>query len=309
MSTADNNKEEKKKSNFFYISIISVETIIIALLTWQFFNQRTKIETIEKEKIVYVEQTNKLQSDLVQLKEEYQSLQTTDANMRKELDEKIKQIEQMQVEAEKHKNDAYYIYKLEKETETLRKIMKHFVGQLDSLGRLNKEIRNEKEKVETALTQEKDKTNQLTQEKEELKSTVALGSVLKASSIKVLGVKYKSGGKKETETTSAKRVEKIKITFQLGENKIAKTGQRTVFIRIVTPDGKELTKSVDESNQFKFNNSKGYFAAKTIIDYKNSDMNVTVYTAKTEIAFLPGKYLIEITTDEVVIGSTTLTLE
>ncbi len=305
----DNNKEEKRKLHFFYLSIISVLVIVCGLLTWQFFDQKTRIETIEKDRIVYVEKSNSLQNDLAQLKAEYEGLQTSDKKMRAELDEKIKQIEQMQIEAEKHKGDSYAIFKLEKEAETLRKIMKHFVTQLDSLGRLNKVIVAQKEKVEGDLVKEKDKTAELNKQKDDLTNTVALGSVLKASGIKITGVRYKSGGKKELATTTAKRVEKIKVTFTLGENLIAKKGDRTVYLRIVTPDGKELAKSTDESNTFKFNNSKGYYAAKTTVSYNNEDTPVTVYTAKTDIKFVPGKYLVEITTDDVVVGSTSITLE
>lgn len=302
-------KEERRKIHLYYLSIIAVLVIVCALLTWQFFDQKVRIETIEKDRIVYVEKSNSLQTELAQLKTDYESLQTSDKKMRAELDEKIKQIEEMQIEAEKHKGDSYTIYKLEKEAETLRKIMKHFVQQLDSLGRLNKVIVAQKEKVEQDLSKEKDKTAELNKEKEELTNTVNLGSILKATGIKVSGVRYKSGGKKELATTSAKRVEKIKITFTLGENRIAKKGERTVYVRIVTPDGKELAKSTDESNTFKFNNSTGYYAAKTMVSYNNEDTPVTVYTAKSDIHFIPGKYLVEITTDDVVVGSASLTFE
>jgi hypothetical protein len=302
-------KEEKRKLHVFYLSIIAVLALVCALLTWQFFDQKTRIETIEKERIVYVEQSNSLQTELSQLKSDYEGLQTSDKKLRSELDEKIKQIEEMQQEAEKHKGDSYVIYKLQKEAETLRKVMKHFVQQLDSLGRLNKVIVAQKEQVEKDLVDEKNKTADLNRQKDELTNTVNLGSILKASDIKVSGVRYKSGGKKELATTSAKRVEKIKVTFTLGANLIAKKGERTVYIRIVTPDGKDLTKSTDESNTFKYNNSKGYYAAKTIVTYDNDDTPVTVYTAKADIHFIPGKYLVEITTDEVVVGQTSITLE
>ena len=302
-------KEEKRKLHFFYLSIIGVLVLVCGILTWQFFDQKVRIETIEKDRIVYVEKSNSLQTELSQLKSDYEGIQTSDKKIRADLDSKIKQIEEMQVQAEKHKGDAYAIFQLQKEAETLRKIMKHFVQQLDSLGRLNKVIVAQKEKVEQDLTKEKDKTANLNKEKEELTSTVNMGSVLKASGIKISGVRFKSGGKKEVPTTSAKRVEKIKITFTLGENRIAKKGDRTVYVRIVTPDGKELAKSTDESNTFKFNNSKGYYASKTAIQYNNEDTNVTIYTAKTDIKFVPGKYLVEITTDEVVVGASSITLE
>lgn len=305
----ENQKEEKKRGSALYLIIIGIETLVLALLSWQFFSQKTRIETIEKERIVFVEKAESLQAELTELKSDYENIRTSDKKMQKELSEKIRMIDSLQVLAEKHKGDAYMIYQLKKETETLRKIMKHFVQQLDSLGRLNKEIVAQKEVVIGQLTEEKDKTKQLNKEKEDLQNTVNLGSILKAGNIKVSGVRYKSSGKKEVVTKTAKRVQKIKITFTLGENRIAKKGERTVYVRIVTPDGKELTQSMDPSNTFTFNNSKGYYAAKTTVDYANEDTPVTVFTSKSDIEFLPGKYNIEITTDNVVVGQTELVLE
>ncbi len=302
-------EEKKEKSSRIYLVIIGIETILVGLLAWQFFSQRTRVETIETEKLVFVEKAENLQTELQDLKSEYENLRISDKKLQKDLEDKLAMIDSLSVLAKKHEGDAYEIYKLRKETETLRRIMKHFVQQIDSLGRLNKEITVQKEKVQVALNEEKDKVKTLKQEKEELTNTVNLGSVLKANNVKVSGVRTKSGGKKESETKSAKRVEKIKITFTLGENKIAKKGDRAVYIRIVTPDGKEMAKSLDESNTFSFNGSKGYFATKTTVNYVNNDMPVTVYTAKSDIKFLPGKYIIEIASDNAIIGQSELVLE
>src|SRR6185295_4070941 len=137
--------------------------------------------------------------------------------------------------------------------------MKHFVVEIDSLNTLNKTIIAEKDVVSANLTAEKDKTSQLSKDKEALQSTVNMGSILKAENPTVKGVKFKSGGKKEIETTKASRVERIKVSFVLGENKIAKKGTRSVYIRITTPDGKEITKSPDEENMVKFNGGKGFY--------------------------------------------------
>jgi hypothetical protein len=137
---------------------------------------------------------------------------------------------------------------------------------------------------------------------------VALGSILKAENPTIKGVKFKSGGKKEVETTKASRVERLKVSFVLGENKIAKKGVKPVYVRVVSPDGKEITKSQDESNMFKFNGSKGYYAAKQEVNYNNAEVAVDVFCASPD-GFIPGKYLITIGCDDVVIGESSITLK
>lgn len=298
---------EKKKSNIIYLLIIVVLTILCGLLSWQFFNQKIIIEKEVKERIVYIEKVASLDKELGELKGEFESMKTNDSKINKELEAKIAQIKMLQQEAAKHKDDAYTIAKLRKETETLRKIMKHFVVQIDSLGRLNQDIILQKNKVAAQLDSQRDRSSELSKQREELQHTVAIGSVLKASNIKVVAVRLKNN--KEYATTSAKRTKKIKIMLTLGENRIAKKGERIVYARIVTPDGKEMAVSTDETNTFQFNDSKGYFAAKSTIEYANEETKVTLYTVKSDIPFAAGNYVIDIVTDNVIVGQTTLKLE
>jgi hypothetical protein len=244
--------------------------------------------------------------DLQQLQKEYSELKTTDSLLKKEIQEKTALIVQLQQEAEKHKNDAYIIAQLKKETKTLREVMQHFVRQIDSLNTLNKKLAYEKDSVNTQLISEKQKSLALQTEKDKL---YKLGAVLKASNISVKA--YNMHGKyRQNETTKAKKADKIQVTFTLGENKIAPAGNRIIYIRMVTPDGKEWTESPDADHMFTFGNSKGFFAAKKTILYDNMETEVVMSIKKKDTEeFLPGKYLIEINVDNTTIGSTTLELE
>ncbi|MCX6296362.1 MAG: hypothetical protein NTX97_09900 [Bacteroidetes bacterium] len=228
--------------------------------------------------------------------------------MQADLEAKKAEIAELIIQADKHKDDAYIISKLRKETDTLRKIMKHFVVEIDSLNTLNKVIVAEKDKVSADLTAEKTVTSQLTKDKDALQSTVNIGSILKAENPTVKGVKFKSGGKKEVETTKASRVERIKVSFVIGENKIAKKGVKPVYVRLTSPDGKEICKSADEGNMVKFNGSKGYYAAKQDINYKNEEVAVDVLCPSPN-GFIPGKYLVDIICDDVIVGQTSIMLK
>ena len=304
----ENNPEEKKSNNRILLILLFLLLAGNGTFAWLWWQERGRAnsEVIVKEQVI-VERDN-VKNDLLALQQEYSTLQTSDKAVQSELEQKRSEIADLLVQAEKHKDDAYIISRLKKETETLRKIMQHYVVEIDSLNTMNKTIIAEKDKVSEELTTEKGKTTQLSKDKEVLQGTVNLGSMLKAENPTVKGVKFKSGGKKEVETTKASRVEKIKVSFVLGENKIAKTGVKPVFVRIVSPDGKEITKSPDEVNMFKFNGSKGYFAGKQDVNYKNEEVAVDVFCGNPN-PFVPGKYLIEISCDDVIIGQTSITLK
>jgi hypothetical protein len=255
---------------------------------------------------VIVERDN-VKSDLLVLQKDYEGIVAKDAAMQKDIDEKKARIEELIVEAEKHKGDAYMLSKLRKEAETLRSIMQGYVRTIDSLNTLNQNLVAEKKTVLKQLDVEKEKQNTLVKEKEELKTTIAKGSILTCFNVSAKAVLFKKGGKKEIETTKARKTEKIKVSFSLGENKIAKSGEKTVFIRIMTPDGKELAKSYDETYKFTFNKSSGYYAGKETLNYANVEISGVTY-CEGQGEFVPGNYVIDITCDGVVIGNGSIKL-
>src|SRR3954471_380169 len=269
-----NDQEEKKSKNrvvlWILLGLLLVGNGSFGWLWWK-EKQRGDVIVVEKEQVI-IEREN-VKSELLSLQDQYATLQTSDKGLQEELDAKRAEIAKLIEEADKHKGDAYEISRLKKETETLRKIMKHYVVQIDSLFTMNKAILAEKDKVNEDLSAEKGRTDQLSKDKDALQSTVKLGSVLEAENPKAIGVKFKSGNK-EIVTSKASRVERIKVSFALGENRIAKKGVKPVYVRITTPDGKELTKSDDESNLVNFNGSRGFFAGKEDVNYTNEKVNV-----------------------------------
>lgn len=304
--------EEKEKSRKRRAIILWFVILLLmgsnGVTIWLWLNTKNEVvrEKIVKEQ-VFVERDN-VKEDLLELQKEYGSLEAKDAAMQIEIDAKKKRIEELIKEATKHRGDASIIASLRKETETLRSIMKGFVHTIDSLNTLNQNLVAEKKTVIKQLGVEKEKQNTLIKEKDELKSTIAKGSVLTCFNVTAKAVTYKRGGKKEIETSKARKTQKIKVGFTLGENKIAKTGEKTVYIRVMTPDGKEMAKSYDDNYKFIFNKSSGYFAGKETLNYANVEISGVTY-CEGQGDYVPGKYMIEVTCDGVVIGNTTLKLD
>lgn len=301
-------KEENKKRGGILWILIALLLASNLVTIWLYLQEKNKAaeQIVVTEKVI-VEKDN-IKSDLLSLQHEYDNLKTNDAALQKEIDEKKAYIEQLLKEAEKHKGDSYIIAKLKKETETLRQIMIGYVHTIDSLGTLNKNLIVEKQNVLKELDNEKGKITNLNKEKDELKATIEKGSILTCFNVKATGVRLKNGGKKESLTTKAKRTDKIKVSFSLGENKIARAGEKTVYVRIITPDGKEMAKNYDESFKFTFEKSSGYYAGKAALNYANVEISGVTY-CEGNSPMVPGNYIIELTCDGVIVGSTNLKLD
>ncbi|MDI1353650.1 MAG: hypothetical protein PSX36_01940 [bacterium] len=304
-------EQKEKKENRRAIILWSIILLLLAtngLTIWLWLTGQTEIvrERIITRQVMVERET--IQSDLESLKKDYETLQTSDAAMQVDIELKRARIDELIAEAKRHKGDAYIISQLRKETETLRAIMIGYVRTIDSLNTLNINLVAEKKVVLKQLDVEKEKQGVLVKEKDQLKSTIAKGSVLSCFNIIAKGISFKRGGKKESETTRAKKTQKIKVSFSLGENKIAKAGEKTIYIRIMTPDGKEMAKGYDDNYKFVFNKSSGYFAGKEELNYANTEITGVTY-CEGQGEFVPGTYMIEITCDQVVIGNSTLKLD
>jgi len=293
--------EEKNRENRLLIIVIFILAIMLLLLGWQYWKQKQTTIIVQQ---VAVAKTDSITSDLINLQAQYASLKTSDSRIQSELNSKKDTITMLLQQAEKYKNDPYIIARLKKETETLRKIMQGYVVTIDSLNTLNKQLTVERNVAVESLKVEKNKTVQLNVEKSKLQTMVQNGSLLAATDIKAEGVHYRFG-KKEITTEKAKKAEKIKVSFTVTANRIAKAGNKNVFIRVITPDGKELSKTGDESSIFSFEGTKGFYDATQAIDYTNQEIQLVVY-CESPTGFIPGNYIIKLYADGGEMGETTL---
>lgn len=302
-------KSIKRSNNKSVITVLFYFSLLAnAILIWLYWQQKNRTDIVVTEKQTVIIERENIQSDLIQLQSEFSNLQTSDKKIQAELDEKKEQIAQLLIEAEKHKNDAYFISKLKKESETLRKIMQGYVRTIDSLGTLNKTLLTENVKVRTQYLSEQEKSSQLIREKDDLQGVINAGSILRATGTTATGVSIRSGGKRESTTSRARKVDKIKVELTISANSIAKKGTRDVFLRIITPDGKELARALDDANSFSFKGSRGFFCARQSIDYTNNEIPLVLY-AENKAGYLPGKYIVEVYCEQSAIGQTTLELD
>lgn len=312
MSELQNNplKKEKKKSEWLYLILLLLLLCSNGAFGWLWWKDKNRLQIVTVEKESVEKDAEIVKQELIALQAQYANLEVNNKSMQAEIDSKKLEIKKLQKELEKNKDNAYIIFKLKKETQTLRNIMQHFVHEIDSLNTLNKNVIAEKETVKKELKTEKEKNSQLTKEKESLQETVNVASMLKAVGLSAYAIAEKKGGKKESETTKAKRTDKIKIKFTLAENIVAKNGEKVIYARIITPDGKEMSQVDDSSHIFSFGKSKGYWATKKTVNYANENTDVVMYAhTKQGEPFIHGKYMIEITTDGMPLGNTTLELE
>lgn len=304
-------KENNRKLHAIYLIIIFLLAGLCGFLSLQYKELKTIVATHEIKIETTIKEKDDVEGDLKELREQYAQLETNDAVLNAELQAKRAMIDSLLILAEKHKGDAYYIAKLKKETSTLREIMKGYIVTIDSLNTLNGILIADKNRVLGQLDDEKNRTKLVEDEKEKLKGRIDRAAVLSTMNVKAIGIKQSRGGKKDSETSKASKVDKIRVTFDVADNDLTIPGAHDVYVRIITPDAQELTQERSPTRQFTFGNTTAYFAAKKTIDYQNQPMTVLILCpkAKEEDKLAPGKYIVELYSDKVMIGTTTMVLE
>src|SRR5690606_6986722 len=113
---------------------------------------------------------------------------------------------------------------------------------------LDDKTKEYQERIAVLETENTDLSNKNTVLATERDSTVTqnialkkVGSVLHASNIRMIPVDLRKGGKKESETSKAKRTDLLRITFDIDENRIAESGNKDIYLRITGPDGTVLS--------------------------------------------------------------------
>jgi len=146
----------------------------------------------------------------------------------------------------------------------------------------------------TQLTQEKQvlQTNlqTTTAEKDELAQTVDVASTFSASNIQITPINEKRNGKEKT-TTTAKRVDKLVVSFDV-ENRVARSGPADIYVIVTGPDGKVIQDAGGASLSTRNDGDRPY-TYKTTIQYEQGTRK-SIQVPMHQDHFQTGDYKIEI---------------
>jgi chaperonin cofactor prefoldin len=146
----------------------------------------------------------------------------------------------------------------------------------------------------TQLTQEKQvlQTNlqTTTAEKDELAQTVDVASTFSASNIQITPINEKRNGKEKT-TTTAKRVDKLVVSFDV-ENRVARSGPADIYVIVTGPDGKVIQDAGGTSVSTRNDGDRPY-TYKTTIQYEQGTRK-QIQVPMHQDHFQTGDYKIEI---------------
>lgn len=266
-------------------------------------------------------QKDKNQQKLLQTKQQLQRSDTSLSNLQTEYNASLARLDELtgknaqldkllkEKDSELTKTKARIQEILSKNNATAREIAE----AKNLIGKLNRRITDYEEQIASlkkenqALTLQRDSvavTNN------DLQQKVDLAKVLHASNIRLKGIKLTNGGRKEKETEKAKRVDLLRITFDIDENRIAESGSKELNICIINPEGELLSNAALGSGSFKTAEglSKYYSVSKNVMLPVQQPVNDITVDWQQSAEYNKGSYTVEIYHHGYLIGKGTVNL-
>ncbi len=169
-----------------------------------------------------------------------------------------------------------------------------YTAEIESLKTANNQLTQEKRIVTIDRDMQKKNYDSATTVIKAKEDVIDVGSTLHASDFNIVGIKEKKSGK-EKETTTAKRVDKLRISFNIDENRITPTGPKDLYVSITSPDGRPVV--VDALGSGKFITRDGIekaFTKKVQINYTQGQKEPVSVEWSQNSEFQTGNYKIEI---------------
>lgn len=240
------------------------------------------------------------------LKTAYDTIILENASLFEELELEKRNVENlMQIIQVSHNPSINQIKIFRNQLVTLKVSLDAKKEEIKKLKSQNKNLLTEIESQNVVMYKQKIENDTLISKQKKLETTLKDASKLALSNFKVVALKEKSSGK-ESETEKAKNTKKLKVSFTVNANSIAKTGKRIFYIQVLDQKNSVL----GENKLVEFENDKALVYSFIVsTDFQGKSANVYGILNTDENLFKKGTYFVNFFDNQEIMGSTSVTLQ
>jgi TolA-binding protein len=269
--------------------------------------------------IMFYNKTSELEHQVSQLNGEVTSKDAEVVSKTKELENIKLDLERIREERERLglENDSMdsQINKLNGYISQLKKTSKLDNGKRKELENLIAELRNQiiekdeqiaslrtaNDSLSTGLSQVSAEKARLGDSLNSTASALAYAAILKAEAVKVVALK-ENGKEFEGEELKGSKIDRIKVTFALADNKAAKKNRKDFYVALTTPKGEVFSDPNNGGGLLKLaDGNDAIYTMNQAIDFTNSNEKLT-FTMLKGFNYLPGAYKLDIYSEGYKIG-------
>lgn len=302
----DDFEERRRRSLMGYRIALIILILIIIPLAFFFAKYVNKVREVERNAELVTSAKQLLEQENSQLEADVQDYIAEFESMKIQNDTMLIKYQEAKALADRLQKEKTYNYnelnKYKRELATLKDVMKGYLRQIDSLNSINKHLQAENISYKKEITTAQLRADVAEEKAEELNTKVRIGSVIRARSIALSPLNAKS-----KPVSRVKNAERLRVDFELTANELAEPGQKTVYVRILSPDGYLL--SPDNVITFPFEGDALLASAERTVDYENNDVPVSIFYDYSRKGLAAGTYKVQLYTEGRLIGETDIYLK
>ena len=237
-----------------------------------------------------------MENEYQQFSDQYSEMKThvTNDSLISQLTAEQEKTERLLAELKRTKSsDAREIARLKRELATVRAVLRSYVIQIDSLNQANGRLTAENTRVKGQYEEATRQIEGLNTEKASLSEQVAIASQLDAN-----GIQMHLLNKNNKAKDKISKARTIQVNFNIAKNVTAKTGMKTVYVRIMSPAGNIIGGGVS----FPYENKTLAGTMKKTIEYNGGETAVSLYVPVSQ-TLSAGTYQVSVFAEGNMIGS------
>ncbi len=284
-----------KRTLIILVVIASLLALAVAFLFWQNRQQKTEMQEMVEQLTFEKEQLEDEYEDWALQFDGYgQNIQND--SLAELLSQEQQRVQDLLEELRITKaTNARRIAQLKKELATVRAVMVDYIRQVDSLSATNQRLEKENRQVRQQYAQVHQKATQLEEEKTQLTEVVNRASIME-----VVGFQLTTLNNRDRKTNIFNKIHKLQFDYTILKNITTQPGNKTVYIRIVRPDGEVMSKS--DNHTFAYENQQIAYSLRQQIEYAGEELTDTQYWPVEEI-LQKGTYNADFFIDGNLVGS------
>ncbi|MGV6844582.1 MAG: hypothetical protein ACWA42_00460 [Lutibacter sp.] len=292
---------ENKQNNKTAIIVLGV--LLVGALGYLFYSnqQHKKLTDAIKDEKVEIEQN--LDSMIVK----YEDAISQKTAMSKELSLERDHIIALRDSIKNVKASNYsLIRRYRRQIAKLQKTNQRLFYLNDSLTGLNEALKSNLDSANVKISTQLAINDTLQLQNLNLSEKVAIASILKVSTAKILAMRERNNGKL-VETSRSRNTDAFRVNFTLAKNEIAQQGDRDVYIQIVNSKGQTLASK--GSLTLSDNETIVEYSDKTKVNYLNDALDVISLVEVNRNKITKGTYTVNIFVNNKFAGATAIKLK
>lgn len=293
--TKDNERQDRKRN--ILLVIITLLLLLNGYFAFNSYNTKKKANYLETKRneldslyVVTLTELDKAQAAIDSLKGRSATLDSIISLKENQLAEKRAKIEEL---LQKSQLNVVELNSAKKMVNNFKQESQQFMQTISNLDIKVSQLNKEKDSLSNTIVSQTIINEKLLEEKNILNKKVTMGSLLKPENIVGIGIRLRNNST-ELETNVAKKTQKLKLCFDIPENKITEKGEKVIYIKIIDPLGSTIY--IENQGSGMFNeaetNEKINYTAVASFNYESKKKNICLYWSQNT-SFTKGSYKVK----------------